>query len=143
MALTAPLPLPKMWPNKCSGACYALQLSVRARSSALYIRIQDTSQITVAELGTFRLTVSYRPAHLRTVRELLHLKSSLSPQDLRFWSTPSTTDWAAVCLELQSVSCLCSGGTCGCSDRLLNCIKQSLRGAPQSTLIAVKLWMCL
>ena len=143
MALTAPLPLPKMWPNKMQRCLLRSATQRPCPIISVVIRIQDTSQITVAELGTFRLTVSYRPAHLRTVRELLHLKISLSPQDLRFWSTSSTTDWAAVCLELQSVSCLCSGGTCGCSDRLLNCIKQSLRGAPQSTLIAVKLWMCL
>lgn len=73
----------------------------------------------------------------------LHLKSPLSPEELRLQSTSSTTDLAAVCLEVQSVCAFCSGGTCGCSDRLLNCIKQSWRGAPESTLTAVRPWMCL
>ena len=52
--------------------------------------------------------------------QLLHLSSSLSPQELRLQSTYSTTDCEAVCLELQSV--YAPGKTCGCSDRLLNCV---------------------
>ena len=68
--------------------------------------------------------------------QLLHLSSSLSPQELRLQSTYSKTDCEAVCLELQSVCA--PGKTCGCSDRLLNCVKQSQRGAPESTLTAVK-----
>ena len=107
-------------------------------NSVVHPHTRHARLITVAKVGVLKLTF-HRPAHLRTVT------AAVSPETLVVTarSAPlhlfSTTDQAAVCLELQSVRGFCLRYISGCSDRLLNCIKQSQRGAPQSTLTAVKL----